>query len=780
MAKQLPSSNLYSHQGKLLEDHLKNVAKFMELFLNEKPVSIRGEISPIVRVIGLSHDIGKATNSFQKYLFAEEREKIKQKTKHSLFSAICGYYLCKELNMKNNLLPLFAYVTVRRHHGDLIDIRDEVSLFDENDVNFLLSQIDDIDDESFNILIKHLLEYGLSNNSFDKNTIKKWIKNFNRELLSFKRYLRQISEIKNYIILNILFSLLIDADKTDVVIGDKEPFKRKNYEDSEWVSKYLSKLNQTINFDSSLKLINQLRNQAYYETNSHVIDIDNKIYSINLPTGLGKTLTGFSFALKLKNRLKDSGINPRIIYSLPFLSIIDQNAKVIEEVISDNGITPSSDLLLKHHHLSEIYYKTNEHEYEPESAKIFIEGWNSEIIVTTFVQFFHTLFSNKNRTLRKFHRLANSIIILDEIQAIPIKYWKITRQILKVLSELLNSYIVIMTATEPLIFESESTFALTKANNYYRKLNRIKIIPIVKKSTTINELMNEIDLSSKQTVLFIFNTISSAKQFYNLIKELPITKTFLSTHIVPKERLKRIDEIKNGKYKAVVSTQLVEAGVDIDFDIVIRDIAPFDCIVQSAGRCNRNAKNGQGIVKVFKLIDEKGKTFANRIYDPVLIDITEKLLSQKEVFQEFEICQQLKEYFELIKERMSQYESEEILSAVKKLRYDREGDDTLSIADFKLIEEDFPKIDVFIEYDDDAQKIWEEFQKIKAIKNIFERRKEFLNIRKEFYSYVISVPDPVENRPPRLEDTYYIAKAQLEDYYDIETGYKTKAKLLLW
>jgi len=772
MEKQLPSSNLYSHPEKLLYLHLKNVAELMEFFLDEKPASIKDELSPIVRIIGLSHDIGKATKSFQKYLFAEENEKNKLRTQHSLFSAICAYYLAKEMNPENRLFPLFTYITVKRHHGDLINVKDEVSLFNEKDADFLLNQINDIDDLEFKILAEHLFAYGLPI-KLNKDTIKQWIQNFAYELKYFKRELRQSSEIKNYIILNLLYSLLIDADKTDAVIGDRKAFERKNYEDKEWVKNFLSRFAQPSN------LINQLRNQAYHEVDSHIIDTNQKIYSINLPTGLGKTLTGFSFALKLKSILKNSGINPRIIYSLPFLSIIDQNAKVFEEVIHENEIIPTSDLLLKHHHLSEIYYKTKEQEYEPESAKIFIEGWNSEIIITTFVQLFHTLLSNKNSTLRKFHRLANSIIILDEIQAIPIKYWKITNKILNTLSEMLNSYLIVMTATEPLIFERDNTFTLSKSIGYYQKLNRIEIISNIKQLTPITNLKEEISQSSNQTILFIFNTISSAKQFYNLI-DSPVTKTYLSTHIVPKERLRRIEDIKNRKYKVVVSTQLVEAGVDIDFDTVIRDIAPFDCIIQSAGRCNRNAQNKKGTMKVFKLIDEKGKTFANRIYDPVLIDLTETLLSQKETFQEFEIYQLLEEYFKLTKERLCQAESEEILDAVIKLKYDREGNDELSVADFKLIEEDYPKIDVFIEYEDDAEKIWVEFQKIKQIKNLFERKKEFLKIRKDFYNYIISIPAFIENHPPKIEDTYCVTKTQLEDYYDIETGYKTKSEVILW
>jgi len=778
MEKSLPFSNLYSHPGKPLEQHLRNVADLMEYFLKEKPELIKNELLPIVRIIGFCHDLGKATKSFQKYLFADEREKNKLKTQHSLFSAICAYYLVKGLNLENELLPLFAYIAVRRHHGDLIDVMDEVTNFDENkDAETLLKQTEDIDDLAFNILMERLLVYGFPV-KLEKGTIKKWIKNFHQELKTLKKILRRTSEIKNYIILNLLYSLLIDADKTDAVIGNFESLRRKDFEDRDLVKSYLEILNPKQTF------INQLRQKAFKEVDIQAPNLNNKFYSINLPTGLGKTLIGFSYALKLKNKLENTNnIKPRIIYSLPFLSIIDQNAKLLEKVFRANSVEPTSDLLLKHHHLSDIYYKTTDEEYEGDLAKAFIEGWNSEIIVTTFVQLFHTLLSNKNNTLRKFHKLANSIIILDEIQTIPIKYWGITRAILKAVSELLNSYLIMMTATEPMIIEKDKIISLVNTKSYYSNLNRVNIISNVRKKFTLLKLKEELKekiVKSRQTMLFIFNTISSAREFYNLLNDLPVCKSYLSTHIVPKERLRRIEEIRKGKYKVVVSTQLVEAGVDVDFDIVIRDIAPFDSIVQSAGRCNRNAKDKIGIVKVYKLVDDKEKLYATRIYDPVLIEITEKLLSKKNLFDESEIYKLLDEYYRLVLDRMSQDKSEDIFQAVLKLKYDREGNDELSIADFKLIEDDYPKIDVFIEYDKEAKKVWEEFQKIKQIKNFFERKNEFLKIRKDFYLYIVSIPIFIEHLPPKIDNTYYVPISQLKEYYDLETGYKVEPEIAIW
>ncbi|WP_353686761.1 CRISPR-associated helicase Cas3' [Thermodesulfovibrio sp. 3462-1] len=780
MGKISSSSNLYSHPDKLLEDHLINVADLMEYFLSEKPLAIQNELKEVARIIGLTHDIGKSTRYFQDYLFAEESAKQKLKSEyssHSLFSAICTYFIVKEFCQKtcneNVFLPLFAYIAVRRHHDDLIDVMDETSLFDEKNLQILQTQLESINNHSFSTLCNTLHQKGLPV-LLTKLLINTWFNEFERELKFYKKLIRKNKDLTPYLTLNLIYSLLLDADKTDVVLENSNIPIRKTYDDKDWVKNYLIKVKPIPS------IINELRTKAYHEVMKKDIDLNKRFYSINLPTGLGKTLTGLSFALKLKSELRKLKVNPRIIYSLPFLSIIEQNAQVIEKVIEENGTNPTSNIMLKHHHLAEIFYKTEEKEYETQEGELLIEGWNSEIIITTFVQLFHTLFSNKNSSLRKFHRFINSIIILDEIQSIPIKYWKLIKTILMLLAEKFNSYVILMTATEPLIFDKNEIFSITEPSKYYDNLNRIELYSEIENPVKIEQIVNQIDENPENSKLFIFNTIASAKKFYSLLKINSISKTFLSTHIVPLERQKRIEEIRNGKYKLVVSTQLVEAGVDIDFDIVYRDIAPLDSIIQSAGRCNRNAGNKKGTVKVFTLTDKHGRRYASYIYDPVLIDITEKLLSARQFFNEKQLFQLLDTYFQQITEKLNQTESSEILEAVSRLRYDKQETDELSISDFKLIEEDYPEIDVFIEYDERAVKVWKEFERIKMIKNLFERKKEFLQIRKDFYDYIISIPANTENLPPKIMDTYYISQNQLEDYYDHETGFKTKAGLLLW
>jgi len=233
----------------------------------------------------------------------------------------------------------------------------------------------------------------------------------------------------------------------------------------------------------------------------------------------------------------------------------------------------------------------------------------------------------------------------------------------------------------------------------------------------------------------------------------------------------------------VVSTQLVEAGVDIDFDVVVRDIAPLDCINQSAGRCNRNGLS-KGVVKVVVLKDDKDKKYAYRVYDPALLDITEKVLSKRPQIREAEFLQLLDEYYALTNERTTQSGSREIIAAVGMMKYDRDKDDEsrVSISDFRLIENDYPKRDVFIEIDEEAERVWIEFQRLRNIENRFLRKQAFDSLKADFYRYVISIPINVENIPPMVGELGYVKRSLLRDYYDRETGFiiKDDKSIVIW
>ncbi|ADD03493.1 CRISPR-associated helicase Cas3 [Thermoanaerobacter italicus Ab9] len=781
-------SELYSHPDKFLEDHLINTSKIIRSYVYEKNVEIidKDTFLKTVTIISLCHDFGKATSYFQKYLFTEneiERNKLKtmEETHHSLLSAVVAFYLIKnEINTQDRkgiLLPFIAFLIVKNHHGDLKDIFNEVIL-DEKELKILKKQLNSIDDEKLQILNKNLKNAGL-NKDLTKSLINEYIDNINSELRKVKRELRKLKEeqdISIYLLLNFLFSLLIDADKTEVVVGiDNIKRPEIKFED-QFVKAYKASFCGEEN-----DKINLLREEAYKEALEREINIGQRIMSINLPTGLGKTLTTIAFSMKLWDILyKHTGVKYRIIYSLPFLSIIDQNSSVIEELLKYNGIYPSTEIILKHHHLSDVKYTKSNSEFEDEQAKILIEGWNSEIIITTFVQFFHTLVSEKNKTLRKFHRLSNSIIILDEVQSIPFKYWLLIKELLKAIAEELNSYIIFVTATQPLIFKEKEIYPLVDKNKYFAQMERVEIIPKLDCDITLEELSEMFDLSDGRSYLFILNTIKSAQQFYSILKtKVPNDEIiYISTHITPLERMERIEKIKKGKIKFAVTTQLVEAGVDIDFDVVVRDIAPLDSINQSAGRCNRNW-NGKGKVYIVSLIDEKGQRYSRYIYDRILLDITREILSKYDIVKEQELLKIIEKYYHEVSERMSSSEAKKLLDAIYALKYDSDDGD-MCISKFKLIEDDYYKVDAFIELNEEAKELWQKYVGLKDIKNLFERRNIFNRFKADFYKYVISIPATAENMPPDIWGFKYVNYDSLNEYYDKETGFIAKGVISIW
>lgn len=780
-------SNLYSHPQKYLEKHLVGSSKILESFLQEGNIDIVNKdlLSNIMKVTSLCHDLGKSTSYFQEYLLSDEKDKAKYKgmkeTHHALISAVICFFavnnLLNKYKVKDDerlLLSFISYIAVKKHHGNLDDIFDE-TIIDDDEITILKKQLDNIDMRKFSILANNLNKTGLKI-VLEKETINNYIENINSELRHAKRLLRKITkkdDLTPYVFLNYVFSLLIDADKSEVVIG--ENIERRNiYLSPDIVENYKN----TLSFKKNQ--INLLREEAYKEVNDKNIDLNKRILSINLPTGLGKTFTVMSFALRLRDKLlKEKGETYRIIYSLPFLSIIEQNADIFEKMLKANGINVESDILLQHHHLSDVKFKKSDIEYETDKSKIMIEGWNSEIIVTTFIQFFHTIISNKNSSLRKFHRIADSIIILDEVQSIPSHYWMLIRELLQAIVKDLNSYIIFVTATQPMIFKDNEIYSLVDSQKYFDKMDRVKIFPRLE-NMTLDEMANMFDMNDDRSYLFILNTISSALDFYKKLKDRfpDLNIIYMSTHVLPVERLERIKEIKEHKCRIAVTTQLVEAGVDIDFDVVVRDLAPLDSINQSAGRCNRNGENN-GEVFVVSLIDDNGRKYSARIYDRVLINITEEILSKYKVIRENELLNIIEEYYKEVLNNQSSDKAKEILDAIYKLKYDSD-DGSPCITKFALIENSYYKEDAFIELNDEAISLWQRYVELKEVKNLFARRNIFNEFKADFYKYTISIPTTIENMPAVVEGFRYVNHDSLRDYYDKETGFITKGTISLW
>lgn len=758
-------SEIFSHPDRYLEDHLGSVIEIgLEFY---KKVFNDETLKDVFTIIAFSHDIGKSTKFFQDYLKGQKRFDISKKKNHSLLGAVISLYLTdrylKSKGIENPFLLALSFIIPKRHHSNLRDFLDEFTL-ESDDIGILKEQIESIDREKFNQFFSNLnfQNKDILKFSFDELDIEKVKKN----LLKIKSYIRKLKDNLDYFIDTItLFSLLLDADKSDVGIKTD---KNKIFEEVDIspciVDKYIEKLQQN-HAD-----INNIRMQAYKEISQKDIDLNQKIYTITLPTGTGKTLITLKTALRIAKKVKqEKGKDLKIIYCLPFLSVIEQNHSVFEEVLQN----PDNSILLKYHHLTGFNYKLDD-ELDYDTSRILIEGFNSKIIITTFMQFFYSIISNQNKMLRKFHKFTNSVVILDEVQTIPHKYWLLVREILYKMAQRFDFYVILSTATQPMIFDNKNSIELADYEKYFSAFDRYEI-QIDKKPKTIKEFFEEVDIQSDKSYLFILNTVNSAKELYSMLKEkYPDEVLLLTTHIIPKDRLNRIKQIKNKEKRIVVSTQLVEAGVDIDFDVVYRDFAPLDSIIQSAGRCNREDKKDKGIVRVVNLCNDNSKPYHSFIYDTVLTESTKKIL-ENNCYSEKDILNLVKKYYEELKERTSEHQSIELLKMLCQLKFsgEKENNKITSIQDFVLIEEDFYKSDVFIEIDDDAKKVWQEYINIWQLKDVFDRKKAFDELKAEFYSYVISVPIK-ENTPCIEKGFYYVSNTNLKDFYDIEFGYKTK------
>jgi CRISPR-associated endonuclease/helicase Cas3 len=782
---ELSSSELLSHPQKPLRIHLEEVVNLAKITIAEKNIDIPNFDNEIFEdvcyILGVCHDFGKSTKYFQEYIRETDENrkrslKNKQQTKHGLISAIFAYFVLKEYlkEKSENLwyLPLFGFLAVKRHHGNLKNPGTEIaSLIDEDIIDVLLDQINSIEFIKISDFYKELLPAIDILNFSDKiEDISNEIRRDNRK---FIRFLEKQDSIYYYILFQLLYSILINADKTD---ASGIEFPRKRQLSSILVDRY----RELMGWDKSKDKMSGIRNNIYHDIILRVdsLNLENRIYSLNVPTGTGKTLTSFSLALKLRENIKKQlGFEPKIVYSLPFLGVIEQNFSVFEEVFDTvEKQMPGTDILLKHHHLTDSFYSTNDNEYNEDKAIFLIEGWNSEIIVTTFVQLFHTMISNRNRALRKFHNFANSIIILDEVQSIPHEYWLLLKELISAISICFNTYFIFVTATQPLIFDEEKKEIIELVNNkgnYFEQFDRIELqynpdpMHIEEFKEYVKEIIEEY---RDKNLLIVLNTINSTRELYQFLVSQKADDTdyyYLSTAITPKERLERIHSVKEShRRKVIVSTQLIEAGVDIDVDIVFRDLAPLDSINQVAGRCNRNYKDGKrGMVKIFTLKDDR-QEYHRYVYSGFLIDKTKEVLKNTKSIQEKKFLDLNNKYFQNVKDMQSNDSAKNLLGYLNNLRFE------FLQKDFHLIKNEYVKMDVFIELDDNAREIWNKFQDILGIKNPIERKNKFLQIKKQFYEYIISVSKD-KALPLLVADTGigYISHEELNSWYDKETGF---------
>ena len=775
MSEKGNKSGLYSHPNVFLEDHINNVIGIARQIL--------GEIPEWFYIPLAFHDFGKATRYFQDYIQTGKKADKEKLTNHSYLSTVFCVNIASKLGFEDRLVEIFIFPL--KHHTDLKKLKGTLNdIIKDSTIDILKQQIEALDIDGLkkffqNIEIPKSIKDFLLRQDTIQNLKKDLMEFLDNEIEDKCTSVLEITEEKrvNFYEFNFYFSVLLDADKTQAGSGS-DTLPQPKLPDFQRIESYKSHLSK--GQDDIIKR----RETAFREVMENFDKgKGSRVFTLVLPTGMGKTLTGLSVALKLA---KEGG-HKRIIYSLPFLSIIDQT-----EMILRNGLNlKSSEELLVYHHLAEPTYKESDKEYDFDVGRVFYEGWNSGVILTTFYQLFYTLLGLENGYLRRFNKFKDAIIILDEIQALPPRYWLFVKESLNHLSQNLNARIILMTATNPFIYKEGEAFELVEKSKYRKGLNRYRMV-IELQGRGIEELAEEVaervEREKDKSFLIILNTIASSQNFYKILRGMvDIPMTYLSTAVVPYERKERIKGIKEGRYRVVVSTQVVEAGMDIDFDVVYRDFAPLDSINQSAGRCNRNGERGIGEVRVVNLKNEKNEkfAFAKKIYgnndDFVLLDTTEEMLENLSELREEEFLELIDKYYEMAWDKKSPDRSKELLESVKQLKYE-------DLVKFKLIEEEPYKHQVFVVLNDEAKKVLERVKEvIRNVRNgqwkIWEARSELEKIKAHFYSFVINVNlGGSGDSIPIDEDLqiYVIDSDVLKQYYDEEVGFYPRDIDLIW
>ncbi len=329
------------------------------------------------------------------------------------------------------------------------------------------------------------------------------------------------------------------------------------------------------------------------------------IYQLTVPTGGGKTLASLRFALHHAQKYSLD----RVFYIVPYITIIDQNADNVRKILEQEH--ERGKVVLEHH----SNFVPREDTYRRHN--LLAENWDAPVIFTTQVQFLEALFGSGTRDARRMHQLANAVIILDEVQTIPIKTTDMFITALRFLAHDCGSTVVLCTATQPPFDDRNNPYRkltitpeqhiVQNEQELFEKLKRVEVHDQRKTGGwSVVELADLADhaLQEKGSLLIVVNTRAAARSLYQKIKARNLAKTYhLSTNMCPENRVDVLEEIKS-KLKAnapviCVSTQLIEAGVDIDFGAVIRYLAGLDSITQSAGRCNRHGvRDGLGSVWV--------------------------------------------------------------------------------------------------------------------------------------------------------------------------------------
>jgi CRISPR-associated endonuclease/helicase Cas3 len=619
-------------QQQLLKDHLTNVS----LMTSQNACKIG--LKTLGKYLGLIHDLGKYSKEFQDYINSNDKTK-RGSVIHSKAGAMFLYEKIKDTDEVSKFLKELLALCCMSHHTNLIDMLDL-----EGNNNFKKSMDDDsakvpnFEDNINNIEdeINHELD------SIDIKQAKCELENI------IKQIEREKETIPKYFYMGMLakflLSCLIDADHTNSAnfeLQEKSDYRQKgkyiSWEAiSERIEKHLEDLNKTNKSNYKVKII---RKQISADCLKAGQKFEKGCYKLEVPTGGGKTLASFRFAVEMAKRHKLD----RIIYCIPYTTIIEQNAETIRKIVEQEESEKGKIVIEHHFNLSLKEREATDEEID--QNEILTENWDAPIIFTTNVRILEVFFGKKTTNTRRLHQLAKSVVIFDEIQTLPIKCVHIFNNVINFLVDICKTTVVLCTATQPLLSEvdkekgaiklSDKADIVDNAKKLFDDLARVEIVPKLDRISQSGDIAQKaIEFADKNNnCLVVCNTTKSAKEIFQIIQEYKNQKVYhLSARMCPAHRKSVLEQIfadldkqrKNqlDKKFVVVSTQVIEAGIDIDFNCGIRALAGLDSITQTAGRINRNGSSKNEKLYVYEFKEElrnmeemeKGKEASKKIF----------------------------------------------------------------------------------------------------------------------------------------------------------------------
>lgn len=606
-------------------------------------------------VLGLLHDFGKYSSEFQAYIKSAtgeldqddeayvDSELLKGKIDHSTAGAQLIYQRLTKIDKrgKAKLLAQILATCIASHHSGLIDMLSvdfgkgnvfEKRMAKEDGKTHLTECLAAASTE---ILQKSDALLGLGQ-------VDQFLDVLKRLVHSLKDAFGTVGSFQLGFLTRFLFSCLIDADRLNSAEFEQperldERLKRNRLPVWEVpIARLEAKL-------VSLEPRNPIDHIRRDISATCLARSDQKpgIYTLTVPTGGGKTYASLRYAL---HHAKTNKLE-RIFYIIPYTSIIEQNARVMREAIESE--TDESPWILEHH-------SSLEPEHQTWHSKLVSENWDAPIIITTMVQFLEALFSGGTRGVRRMHQFANSVMVFDEIQTLPIKCIHMFCNAINFFVDAANASVLLCTATQPVLDKlhapqngqlklspNSELMACLGLDKLFEELRRVRVENRIKLGGWSDQEIAAFALEQFRetgSCLVIVNTKEWAQRFYQLCeKEVSAEAIFhLSTNQCPAHRKNLLETIRerlkpeNSLPVLCISTQLIEAGVDVDFASVVRFLAGLDSIAQAAGRCNRNGRRDIASVYVINpdkentqtLVDiEIGKEKAQRVLDESFEDV---------------------------------------------------------------------------------------------------------------------------------------------------------------